>query len=367
MIAHMGQELSWELIGERVRLSRISAGMSQGEMGERVGLERSMVSKLERGIRHIDAVELARISRELDYPISHFLSEPPAVVSRRAAAVGAEKIAADKSDYRTTARLAEWLRDVRQLVEEELLIPRTPLRFPGSVTDASEAADAALWLRDELGRGTEPLDSLAEECERAGQFVAVVALPEGVEGASLIDGDIAVAIVNLDLEPGRRRSTAAHELGHMILGDEFSPDAAGGVHASRHEREKLVDAFAAEFLLPRVTARQAVVRKNREEVRRNLVRLAATYRVSWSLAVRQATPEKGEGSEFWQQMRERTPTAAEFQDSLGWRPQPDLSKVRVPPAYASAVMRALDEDLITVVRAVEMMRGQVGPDEFDEG
>lgn len=366
MIAHMTQELSWELIGERVRLSRISTGMSQGAMAERIGLERSMVSKLERGVRHIDAVELTRIARELGYPLSHFLSPPPAVVSKRAPAPDVREEELNKSDYRTKALLSDWLRDVRQLVEAKVLRTRPLLRFPDSAKNGDEARDAALWLRDELGRGTGPLDSLAEECERSGQFVAVVSLPQGVDGASLVDDDLAVAVINEHMEPGRRRSTAAHELGHLVLGDEFSNDVGGGVHASRRDREKVVDAFAAEFLLPRMKARQAMVRRNQQEVRQNLIRLSATYRVSWSLTIRQAMSEANGGSGFWQEMKDRAPTVAEFRNALGWRPQPDLSSIRVPPAYASAVMRALNDDLISTTRAVEMMRGQVTPDEFSE-
>lgn len=365
MIAHMAQGLSWELIGERIRLSRLSTGLSQGALADRIGLERSMVSKLESGGRHVDAVELTRIAQELDYPLTHFLSAPPAVVSRRmATASELGKSDESKRTYRTEAQISDWLRDVRQLMDDGVLHPRLLLRFPGAVCGSDEAAEAAGWLRRQLGLGTEPLGSMTEVCEQAGQFTAVVPLPEGADGASLVDGEVAVAIVSERLQPGRQRSTAAHELGHLVLGDEFSSDL--GVHASRKERENAVDAFGAEFLLPKERARQAVARKDQDQVRRNLVELAATYRVSWTLAVQQATPEGGKSAEFWQQMKQRTPTVAEFRNSLGWKPMPDLSTVRVPPGYASAVMRALDDDLITEVRAIEMMRGQVTPDEFDE-
>lgn len=318
----------------------------------------------ERG-RHIDAVELTRIAQELDFPLTHFLSAPPAVVSRRAA-IASELDESDdsKRTYRAGARISDWLRDVRQLMDDGVLQPRPLLCFPGTVSSSEEARDAAGWLRGQLGLGTEPLGSMTEVCERAGQFTSVLSLPEGAHGASLVDGEVAVAVVSEHLQPGRQRSTAAHELGHLVLGDEFSSDL--GVHTSRQDRENVVEAFGAEFLLPKARARQAVARKEQSEVRRNLVELAATYRVSWTLAVHQAAPEGGKSAEFWQRMKEHTPTAAEFKDSLGWRPLPDLSQVRVPPGYASAVMRALEEDLITVVRAVEMMHKQVSPDEFDE-
>jgi len=64
----------------------------------------------------------------------------------------------------------------------------------------------------------------------------------------MVDSDVAVAVVSRRGDPGRRRATAAHELGHLVIGDEYSSDL--GVHASRGDREALLDTFAAELLLP---------------------------------------------------------------------------------------------------------------------
>ncbi|MFD0774142.1 helix-turn-helix domain-containing protein [Streptomonospora algeriensis] len=50
-------------IGERVRESRAAAGLSQQALADAVGLERSMISKLEKGDRRIDAVELTRLAQ----------------------------------------------------------------------------------------------------------------------------------------------------------------------------------------------------------------------------------------------------------------------------------------------------------------
>jgi Zn-dependent peptidase ImmA (M78 family) len=83
-------------------------------------------------------------------------------------------------------------------------------------------------------------------CERAGQFVLVTEVPG--DGASVVDGNIAAAVISLRGDHGRRRATAAHELGHLVVGDEYSSDL--GVHASRDVREAVIDAFAAELLLP---------------------------------------------------------------------------------------------------------------------
>lgn len=361
----MVDELSWASIGERVRDSRDSAGLSQQDLADRIGLERSMISKLEKGIRRIDAMELTIIARELEYPVTHFLAPTPDVVSRRVAIAeqgGVGDSEAARHAYRTEARLSQWLRDVCQLIDLGTLSPRPLLRYPQQVTDVGGGREAARWLRSTLDLGKEQIESVADVCERSGQYVAVIPLPS--DGASLVDGDVAVAVVGIEQPPGRRRSTAAHELGHMVLGDEFSSDL--GVHASRDERERVIEAFAAEFLLPSELLR-AVAEKGNEETRRNtLIGISATYRVSWSLAVTQLQRCRLLDADEVRRLRMRAPTDVEFRDALGWKPQPDLDSVRVSPGVASAVVAAVRADMITPTRAVEMLRGQVSIEELTE-
>lgn len=115
-----------------------------------------------------------------------------------------------------------------------VLSPIEPKRYPGKVTDKAGARDAAVWLRTELGVGGKPLGPLVRESERAGQLILVADSP-GV-GASVLDNDVAVCVISDRQDPGRRRSTAAHELGHLVIGDEYSTDFGG--HSSRDEREQ---------------------------------------------------------------------------------------------------------------------------------
>lgn len=361
----MTDQLSWESIGERVRESRSAAGLSQHALGELIGLERSMVSKLESGERRIDAVELTHLARALDCPLSHFLSPAPEVVSRRSAIAGGSAVGdsqAARSAYRTEALLSVWLRDVRQLIDLGFLAPRPMARFPKSVSDTRTARRAALWLRSELGLSTEPIESVAAVCEQAGQFTAVVSLPS--DGASLVDDDVAVAVVAEEQAPGRRRSTAAHELGHMVLGDEYSNDL--GVHASREDRERVIEAFAAELLLPNSALREVLVASEGESRRHALVTLAARYRVSWSLAVSQLRQHGSLDSGELHRLRVCVPTDVEFREALGWKPQPDLASVRVPPGISSAVVAAVREHAITPRRGVEMLRGQITLQDLSE-
>lgn len=349
--------VEWSDIGERVRESRLAAGLSQDDLARQVGLERTKIAKIEAGDRRVDALELARLSTVLRVPMSHFLNQRPQVLSRRAQLIDDTDSDAARHSYQIEASLLAWLRDVRQLVELGTLQLGTPLTYPGTVADVEAAREAALWTRDQLQLGNGPIETLMAVCERAGQFVLVTDLPG--EGASLVDGDVAVAVVSRQPDPGRRRTTAAHELGHLILGDEYSTDL--GVASSRADREGAVDAFAAELLLPvDVVATEAVGGNPRDA----LTRLAASYRTSWSLAVRQACRagiiESAQASKW----RSVAPTRAELREALGWAPQADLETVQVPPTYAHAVMQAWKADFVTSQRAVELMHGQIKIDDL---
>ncbi|MBG0819713.1 helix-turn-helix domain-containing protein [Planomonospora sp. ID91781] len=350
----MKEPEGWADVGERVRESRVAAGMSQEQLASALRLDRTMIAKIERGVRRVDALELAKLASVLKVPLSHFLSPPPLVVSRRTELADDTVTDATRQSYRLEAALSAWLTDIRQLMEIGEFSPPEIDRYPGAVQDASSARHAALWVRNRLGLGFDPIDSLMSVCERLGQLVAVVDAPG--EGASLVEDDLAVAVISRQGDPGRRRATAAHELGHLIVGDEYSTDI--GVHVSRDGREAVIDAFAAELLLP-AGAFRSVTRSDGPAGREDLLVLAARFRTSWSLTVRQAVEAEAVDRNVAKEMRRRNPTRAELMEAVGWAPQPDLETVRVPPGYAHAVVESFKKSLITASRAVELMRGQI--------
>ena len=351
----MTEDRGWTEVGEQLRQARLALGMSQGDVGGRVGLDRTMIAKIEAGSRRIDALELARLSSVLRVSMDYLLQPQPQVFSRRAEVLTEDSdTEVARESQRLEVALVTWLRELRQLMELGLVRPQPLQTYPAPVESAAAARDAASWARRRLGFDEEPIDTLMEFCERAGQYVLVTELPG--DGASIVDGEVAAAVVSLRGDPGRRRATAAHELGHLVLGDEYSSDL--GVHASRAEREAVIDAFAAELLLPaRVVA--AECRDAGGNPREELIRLAAHYRTSWSLALRQAEHAGVLEARDRRRLSQSSPTRAEFLEAIGWTPQPDLESVRVPPGYAHGVMEAWRKGLVTSARAVELMHGQI--------
>jgi transcriptional regulator with XRE-family HTH domain/Zn-dependent peptidase ImmA (M78 family) len=351
----MSDGAEWADVGERMRVTRLAAGFTQEELGARAGLDRTMIVKIESGSRRIDAMELIRLSSALQVPVDFLLRSTPPVLSHRAS-VMAEDVGTEvaRESGRLDLALVSWLHEVQQAVELGVLQPCPLLRAETTVNSEAAARDLALWVRGQLSLGADAIDSLVELCERAGQYVLVTEVPG--EGASMVDEDIAVAVVSIQGDPGRRRATAAHELGHLVIGDEYSSDL--GVHASRADREGVLDAFAAELLLPsRVLA--DLPGAGDAISRDQLIGLAARYRTSWSLALRQAVQAGVLSAQARRDWGRSTPTRSEFMEAVGWAPQPDLEAIRVPPRYAHAVMEAWRKGALTAARAVELLHGQI--------
>jgi transcriptional regulator with XRE-family HTH domain len=67
-------------VGSRVRQRRKLLGMSQGDLGQAIGLTFQQVQKYERGANRIGSSRLFDLSRVLEVPIGFFFEEMPTTV-----------------------------------------------------------------------------------------------------------------------------------------------------------------------------------------------------------------------------------------------------------------------------------------------
>ena len=68
-------------VGNRLRQRRTLLGMSQGKLGDTVGLTFQQIQKYERGANRIGASRLYDLSRVLDVSIAYFFEEMPEEIS----------------------------------------------------------------------------------------------------------------------------------------------------------------------------------------------------------------------------------------------------------------------------------------------
>lgn len=65
-----------EQIGRRIRSAREEGGLTQAELGDRLGVSHSVISDLERGIpKKVDLFDLEKIGEILGKPLSYFLGQ----------------------------------------------------------------------------------------------------------------------------------------------------------------------------------------------------------------------------------------------------------------------------------------------------
>jgi Zn-dependent peptidase ImmA (M78 family) len=185
--------------------------------------------------------------------------------------------------------------------------------------------------------------------------------PDSGDAVYVEVSDLGVAVVNGTADPGRRRFSLAHELGHHVVGDAYEPEPRLGVS----DTERMLNVFAAHFLMPR-----SAVQNTWDEFRNRSARLAATavavrFRVSWTAACNQLRDLGIIDGRERDLLVEDDLRKGEMLE-LGERWVPELEPPSVPPGYAQAVINAYRARRLTRVRTVELLYGTVTESELPE-
>lgn len=353
---------TWQEIGARIAEARGAAGLTQQSLARRIGLSRTALVRMEAGERQLDVLELSRLATETGRSVEWFVTRPSNVVASHRQG---------RSDSREVNRLEDALeraaRDVQLLMEIGELRPLEGVNQAwgmemGSVEEAAaSAAEARRMLGDEDG----PLIDLADHVERLGLLAFSLDLGSDVaDGAFLRMDHVGIAVVNGQVDPGRRRFNLAHELGHHVVGDEYT--AEFGLGSSVADRERWINAFAFHFLMPRpgIAAFWDARRTAGEDVRSTLVRIASAYRVSWSAACGHAVNLGLIDHPTFETLQQRRPTRVDYLELGLPAMAEELVAPLVPRRFSQAALRAYRHHRIAERRLIELLRGTIGPEDL---
>lgn len=254
------------LAGELVR-ARAASGLSQDDLANALGVSRAMISYWEAGKRSPNDRQLAALSQLLRVPISVLLGhEQPAPAPDVAAMLlrGADQEVPDEA----LSGLAEFVAflDTFATLASETKYPirgmqQSPFANAAGFESADDARRKSEEVRAHLRLGLGPVGDIDAVCELLGITVYRVNLGDDltrtISGVFLKHPEIGFSIlVNLEMTPGRRRFTVAHELAHALF---HSADNRYLVStAVKPPRERFADAFAGEFLMPSEAARRVM-------------------------------------------------------------------------------------------------------------
>jgi Zn-dependent peptidase ImmA (M78 family)/DNA-binding XRE family transcriptional regulator len=345
-------------LARRVVEGRQHRGLTQGQLAQAVGMDRTVLAKIESGQRRVTALELVDLARELGRRTEWFLlPRVDAVTQHR---YGNE----DYSTLEIDVLLEELASDVALLVElGTLQVPVRPQAFPvpGSLRESEDLGGEARRLLN-IADGDAVLD-LTGAVYRMGLVPFAAHLGDGADAASLIDGARGIAVINSNRAVGRRRLALAHELGHFLIDDQYTTDFR--VDSDSGEAlEGRMDRFARSFLLPAEALREQWS-ASEHGVRGAAVRLASAFRVDMSTLARRLQELGMVDHDTAQLVRGVRTTQADIIE-LDLLVPHDLEDTFLPREYQRAVLRAYKSEDISSDRALSMLRGVMAAEELPQ-
>jgi Zn-dependent peptidase ImmA (M78 family)/DNA-binding XRE family transcriptional regulator len=330
--------------------------MTQADLAAGMGLERTALVRIESGERKVSATELAALAGALDRPVDWFFTESPvAVVSRRRdPAVGGFSRTLDRA-LENAARDVAFLEGRRLLSSVERPVRRAPESF-------EDAEDLARGVRAAADRTDGPLLDLQSEAEGLGLLGFALALgPDAGDAAYVEVGNLGAAVINGTVDPGRRRFSLAHELGHHLAGDAYEPSPRLGAS----DAERMFNAFAAYLLMPRSSVLSVWGEFSAESPRLAAIAVAVRFSVSWTAACNQLRnlgliDSRERERPLWNDLRR----GELFEFGEGFTIE--LDPPSVPPAYARVVVSAYRKGQLTAARTVELLHHSVGEEDLPE-
>jgi Zn-dependent peptidase ImmA (M78 family)/transcriptional regulator with XRE-family HTH domain len=351
-----GEVVTQADLGRRITDARTEAGMTQADLAARIGLERTALVRVESGERKVSATELVAIASALDRPVDWFFAEPPAAVvsRRRDPAVGGFSRTLDRA-LENAARDVAFLEDRQLLRTSERVVRKAPVSF-------EDAEDFARSVRVEAGQPDGPLLDLQSISESLGLLGFSLALgPDAGDAAYVEVGNFGVAVVNGTTDPGRRRFSLAHELGHHLTGDAYEPSPRLGAS----DTERMFNAFAAHLLMPRSSVLSIWDEFAARSRRLAAIAVAVRFSVSWTAACNQLKNLDLIDFRERERLLEDDLRRGELFE-FGERFAVELEPPSVPPAYARAMVGAYRKGQLTAARTVELLHYSVGEADLPE-
>lgn len=337
-------------------LARQRSGLDRTDLARSTDLTPTAIADIETGQKQTSVLELARISESLGERAENLLTEPiPTIVAHRNNADPGEPSPAIDRAIERIVHAVEFV--VRCAPDSDLKDRLTGLpvhRFPDTHDDAEALATQA---RHALGvTGDEPVLELSSRLAEIGVLSFSIDLGEdSADAGSVLLTSGAVALVNGALRTGRRRLALAHELGHVLVADDYSVDWR--VDGSSASRERTVDRFARALLLPAAPLRALRDQwgaSSAEVIRTAAVRTASIYRVDMSTLARRLLDLSlvdQKSADFIRSVNTRRADIVEHNLVVA----DELAPEELPRPYEAAVLRLYSSETLTQARALDLL------------
>ncbi|MFZ2587550.1 MAG: XRE family transcriptional regulator, partial [Alphaproteobacteria bacterium] len=227
---------------KRLTLARERRGLTKKKLAELVGLSVRAITGYELGEYLPESMDM--ISNALRFPVSFFMSDndlfqpkPETVSFRSLSTLTAPKRDAAIGSASIACMLDDWIE--QHFGRPKLNVPD----FRGMLPEEAANAVRVTW-----GLGEKPIKHMVQLLESKGiRVYSLAEMANEADALSFWREQTPFVLLNIQKSPERSRFDAAHELGHLVLHRHGGPIG----HGENQDVEKVADAFASAFLMPR--------------------------------------------------------------------------------------------------------------------
>lgn len=236
--------------GLRLKQARVRAKLSMEALAKMMGgnVTKQAISKYEKGQMAPSSSVLIALANALNSTLDYFFRpitpemQNLEVSFRKKSSIGVKDAATLKINIQDDI---ERFLEIEAILGESKTAPRI-IESIGTLSNASQMVEQAISIRKAWKLGNMPITNIQETLESNGIKVIFIEGPSGFDGVSgKVNDNNLIMVLNTKVDMvERRRFTALHELAHLLFNEFFD------VSLSKHEHEKLCDAFANEMLIP---------------------------------------------------------------------------------------------------------------------
>lgn len=348
-------------LGERLRIARNSAGLTQEQAASALGLSRTTMVAMERGERQVRPEELLALA-ELYKTSLHGLVRPTSLHvdlvgqfrrGRRGNVDDPEGLAA----MRLLHGLATACAELEVALENPLKTDYPNERPMGRGRLDTQAEDLAIAIRNRLGLGMSPIPDLVTVLElEIGLRIFIRPLASTISGVYAYHDSLGgCVLINAKHPRTRQNWTLAHEFGHFLT-SRHAPAIMYTDESRGHLAEDVADLFASSLMMP-----SALVRRIYDEYvgahgrfsLRHLILSAHRLHVSIEAMSRRMEQLELLPRGTYESQRERGLNADVVRQVLG--PDPAESASSPPPRLLVLAAEAYYKDLLTEGQLADML------------
>lgn len=250
--------------GKRLKEARLARGLFKNALADMIGVSGTAIGRYEDGLDKPQQERLDAIADRLNFPVSFFMQpewpEQPALVFWRS------RSAETKYAREMTEQRMIWLCEVYNFLTQEVDFPRIDLPPPELPSNFRQITPdlierAAEDLRDHWKLRDQPIPDMTLALENAGIPVVNLEIASDKQDGFCFRSErlqrLFVGINTYEVSAARARYDAAHELGHLVLHQNVTPQQAR--EPLLHKLlEQQAFRFAGAFLFPKSAFRREV-------------------------------------------------------------------------------------------------------------